>query len=219
MGEVMVFPAGIIQHGSLSPWTGIRKDICCAFPKARFEQLMNGTIEWSETHLRETVNLKSPNIRTAVQRIGQEIVQPGFATSVVLDSLASLIAVDLQRYFHQERRSARAPRQVLPRRDIDRINQYIRAHITEDIALRDLAQLCCLSVRHFTRLFKLTTGLTIANYVINARFEIAQDMLSHTLVPIKSIAPRVGFSNVSNFTTAFKRLCGVTPGVFRHHST
>jgi AraC family transcriptional regulator len=218
MGELMMFPPGIVQHGSLSPWTGVRRDICCAFPKASFERLMGDPVEWSETNLRETVNLKSPNIRMAVQRMGQEVISPGFATSIVMDSLASLIAVDLVRHFRREGISTKPPGRMLPKREIDKIDEYIRAHVTEDICLNDLARLGQLSVRHFSRLFKLTTGITIANYVTRTRFEIAQELLSHTRTPVKSIASLVGFSSVSNFTTAFKRLAGVTPSVFRHLS-
>lgn len=218
MGEVMMFPPGIVQHGSLSPWTGVRRDICCAFPKASFERLMGGPVEWSDTNLRETVNLKSPNIRMAVQRMGQEVISPGFATSMVMDSLALLIAVDIARHFRRGCISTKPPGRMLPKREIDKIDEYIRAHVTEDIYLRDLARLGQLSVRHFSRLFKLTTGITIANYVTRKRFEIAQEMLSRTRTPVKSIASLVGFSSVSNFTTAFKRLTGLTPSVFRHLS-
>jgi AraC-like DNA-binding protein len=54
--------------------------------------------------------------------------------------------------------------------------------------------------------------------VAKVRFDIAQDMLLHTCTPIKSIAYRVGFTSVSNFTTAFKRASGVTPSIFRYHA-
>ncbi len=218
MGEVMVFPAGLVQHGSLAPWTGVRRDICCAFPKASFERLMSGCVEWSEANLRECVNLQSSNVRMAVQRMGHEVMWPGFATSIVLDSLAALIAVDIRRYFQRERSCGKSAGHLLSKREVDKIDEYIRANVADEIALKDLARLCGLSDRHFSRLFKLTTGSTIANYVTRTRFEIAQDLLSYTRAPIKSIACKVGFSSVSNFTTAFKRLAGVTPRVFRQYS-
>jgi AraC family transcriptional regulator len=218
MGEVMVFPPGIVQHGSLMPWTGIRKDFCCVFPKTRFERLMSCPIEWSEPNLRETVNLQSPNIRMAVLRMGREVMWPGFATSVVLDSLASLIAVDLQRHFRRERVLAKPSSRLLRKRDIDQVDEFIRAHLAQEIRVDDLAKIFQLSARHFSRLFKVTTGVTIASYVAKVRFDIAQDMLLHTCTPIKSIAYRVGFTSVSNFTTAFKRASGVTPSIFRYHA-
>jgi AraC family transcriptional regulator len=218
MGEVMVFPPGIVQHGSLLPWTGIRKDICCVFPKTRFERLMTGPIEWSESNLRETVNLRSPDIRMAVLRMGREIMWPGFATSIVMDSLASLIAVDLQSYFRRGCILTKPPSRVLRKRDIDKVDEFIHAHLAEEIRVNDLAALFQLSARHFSRLFKATTGGTIAGYVARMRFDIARDMLLHTSTPIKSVASKVGFTSVSNFTTAFKRVSGVTPGNFRYYS-
>jgi AraC family transcriptional regulator len=218
MGDVVVIPPGIVQHGSLLPWTGIRKDICCLFPKARFEKLMNGPVEWSESNLRESVNLRSPDIRMALQRMGREVMWPGLATSIVMDLSASLIAVDLQRHFRRDRFWGRPISHVLTKRDLDRIDEFIHAHLAEQIYINDLASLCQLSVRHFSRLFKVTTGVTIANYVAKTRLEVAQDMLSNTKTAIKSVATKVGFSSVSNFTTTFKRLSGVTPNIFRFHS-
>jgi AraC family transcriptional regulator len=215
MGEVMLFPPGFVQHGSLLPWTGVRKDICCIFPKSSFEKLMPGAVEWSEPNLCETVNLRNANIRLAIQRLGHEAVSPGLASAIVMDSLASLIAIDLQRHFWRGRMPSGAPSHTLEKHAIDTIDEFIHAHIFEEIYLHDLADLCGLSVRHFSRMFKLTTGVTVANYVAGKRLAVAQDMLRDTKMPIKLVASRVGFSNVSNFTTAFKRMSGVTPSTFR----
>ena len=216
MGEIMMYPPDLVQHGSLSPWTGIRKDFCCVFPKAKFESLMLGVIDWSESNLRETVNLRNTNIRFAVQRMGHELLSPGMAAAVVLDSLTALIAVDLSRHFQRDRAAEKRPRHLLAKYEVDKIDAFIHAHSADEIYLSDLAELCQLSVRHFSRIFKATTGFTIANYVASKRLQIAQDMLAHTSVPIKMVASKVGFSSVSNFTNAFKRLSGVTPSNFRY---
>jgi AraC family transcriptional regulator len=218
MGEVMFFPPGMVQHGSLSPWTGIRKDICCAFPKSRFEKLMTESVEWSEPNLRDSVNLRNPNIRAAIQRIAHEVMQPSLASAVVLDTLASLIAIDLRCHFRRERVLEKPLRCNLSPREMERIDEFVHAHIAQEIYLEDLAGLCELSVRHFSRVFKKATGFTVANYVATKRLEIAKDMLCDAKVPIKRVASRVGFSSVSNFTTAFKRLSGVTPSIFRAHA-
>jgi AraC-like DNA-binding protein len=59
----------------------------------------------------------------------------------------------------------------------------------------------------------------MAQYVAIKRLEIAQDLLCNTRMPIKQVAVKVGFSNATSFTTAFKRLAGVAPGSFRNQAT
>jgi AraC family transcriptional regulator len=218
MGELLMFPPDIVQHGSLMPWTGVRKDVCCVFPKRRFEKLMGGPIDWDEANLRETINLRVVPLRTAMQRLAQEVMSPGMATSLVADSLARIIAVDVQRHFRRERVVEKPLNHILSKRELDKIDAFIHHHSADEIYLRDLASLCELSVRHFSRMFKATTGFTIANYVAVKRVEIAQNLLCNTKMPIKLVASKVGFSSATNFTTAFKRLSGVAPSSFRDHA-
>ena len=47
------------------------------------------------------------------------------------------------------------------------------------------------------------------------RMGIAKDLLVNTRLPQKVIASNVGFTTVSSFSSAFRRLTGVTPGAYR----
>jgi AraC family transcriptional regulator len=217
MGEVMLVPPGLVQRGSFRPQTGSRHDVFCLFPRERFEELMGGPIDWTEDRLRETVNVRDPNIRAAARRLSQEVMAPGLASSIVRDALAAVLAVDIQRCFGGGVVEADCSH-ALSQRDLDRIDEYIREYSGREFHLRDFASLCGMSVRHLSRLFKNATGITLAQHVAQTRVTIAQTLLSETKTPIKVIAGQVGFSNVSSFTTAFRRTTGVTPKAFRRQA-
>jgi AraC family transcriptional regulator len=73
-----------------------------------------------------------------------------------------------------------------------------------------------LSVYHFARQFKATTGLPPHQYVIARRVEQAKHLLQTRTDPsLAEVAACAGFSDQSQFTHHFKRLVGITPGQFR----
>jgi AraC family transcriptional regulator len=215
MGEVMLVPPGFVQCGSFRPQNGSRKDVFCLFPQSRFEHLMGGAIDWTDTRLRETMNVRDANIRAAARRLSREVISPGLASSVVRDSLAAVLAIDIQRCFGGRNVDEAPTGHVLSQRQLDQIDEYIHAHTDREFHLNDFAELCGMSVRHLSRVFRNSTGITLAHHVAEIRVAIAQDLLSETNIPIKVVAGKVGFSNVSSFTTAFRKLAGTTPGAFR----
>jgi AraC family transcriptional regulator len=215
MGELMLIPPGYAQRGGFEPQVGLRRDIFCLFPQSSFEDLMGGRIDWSRESLGATSDIRDPNIQTATRRLAREAVSPGMAASVLSDSLAVTLAVDMRRYFERRRAKPQAPTYQLSGRQLALIRDYVYAHADQELRLSQVAQLCGLSVRHLTRAFRGTTGLTLAGHVTEVRMGIAKDLLMNTRLPQKTIAANVGFTTVSSFSSAFRRLTGVTPGAYR----
>lgn len=67
----------------------------------------------------------------------------------------------------------------------------------------------------FRKLFKDYTGLSPAKYILEIRMAKARELLTNTDLQIQEIAWKVGFENADYFTTAFRRVCGVVPNVYR----
>jgi AraC family transcriptional regulator len=214
MGELMLIPPGYVQHGWFQPQPGARKDIFCLFPQDQFERMMGGPIEWTKAAMFASSDIHDSHIHMAARRLAHEAVTPGMATTVLTDSLATTIAVDVRRYFSARKKVAGAAYTLSPLQ-LRSIRDLVYAHSEQDLRLSHFADACGLSVRHLTRAFKLTTGMTLASHVADVRLEMAKHMLRDTRLPTKAIAARVGFANVSSFTTAFRRMTGVTPRLFR----
>ena len=93
--------------------------------------------------------------------------------------------------------------------------EHVNRHLDEELRLRELAKIARLSVYHFGRAFKVSTGLTPHQYVLNARVQRAKMLLSESSLAITEIALATGFSTPSQLSATFRRLTGLTPRAFR----
>lgn len=106
----------------------------------------------------------------------------------------------------------------LPKYKLQQIIDYIYANLDCDIGLIELADLVQMSLSHFSRLFKQSTGYSPHQFVIKCRVERAQELLLKSKLSIGDISYQVGFANQGHLTNHFKRLLGVTPKVVRENS-
>ena len=97
-----------------------------------------------------------------------------------------------------------------------RIFELIDARLCEDIRLKELASVACLSVDHFIRSFRATVGCTPYQYVLGRRVECAKGLLRDTEMPIGVVCERAGFNSVCHFSVAFRRSVGTSPSMFRN---
>ena len=96
-----------------------------------------------------------------------------------------------------------------------RISEHIDSHLGESISLEAMAEMAGLSVNHFARAFRQSTGLAPHAYLVQRRIEQAERLLSRTDLPLSQIALAVGFADHSHFARHFRRLTGATPSVAR----
>lgn len=104
---------------------------------------------------------------------------------------------------------------VLDRRRLDRVLQYIEANLDGDISVGELADVACFSLFHFVRAFHLATGRAPHAYLSERRLDRAKHLLSYSETSLVDISLTCRFSGQANFTKAFKRAMGVSPGRYR----
>lgn len=102
-------------------------------------------------------------------------------------------------------------------RRVTKIEEYINKHYRETIRLQDLAGLVGMTPAAFSRFFKLRSGRTLSNYIVDIRLGIASRMLVDTTMTIAEICYESGFSNLSNFNRIFRKDKGMTPSEFREY--
>ncbi|MFS4493458.1 helix-turn-helix domain-containing protein [Maribacter sp. 2308TA10-17] len=98
---------------------------------------------------------------------------------------------------------------------IKNIHKYIEDKMEESISTGDLARIAGLSVHHFIRMFKRTTGETPHQCVIRLKLDQAKELLLKTRDNITQVGMGVGFDNPSHFSQLFKSNCGISPLKFR----
>lgn len=85
--------------------------------------------------------------------------------------------------------------------------------------LETLARDVGLPAKRLNRGFRMVYGMTAFAYLRDARLDAARRALEEgTSMPLKQLAWELGYGQVSNFVTAFRRRFGVTPGSYRLES-
>ena len=95
---------------------------------------------------------------------------------------------------------------------MERVMRVINSNLSnQEFTVEMLADKVGMSRVHLNRKLKELTNQTARDYIRNVRLKQAATLLSQGDHPINQIAELVGFSNASNFTTAFRNLYGVSP--------
>lgn len=91
---------------------------------------------------------------------------------------------------------------------------HIEMHFREKITLEFLADISGYSSTYFSELFKKVTGETYLERVTSLRINYAKGLLARGL-PVSDACFESGFGSLSNFLTAFKAKCDMTPSQYR----
>ncbi|BAY28919.1 putative transcriptional regulator [Nostoc carneum NIES-2107] len=97
--------------------------------------------------------------------------------------------------------------------------EYIRAHLSQEINLNQIAATIGFSPYHFARAFKVTTGLSPYQYVLRCRLEFAQQLLHNPQLSLAYVAAEAGFGNQSHMTSVFQRMLHITPKRYQQEIT
>lgn len=95
------------------------------------------------------------------------------------------------------------------------VQNYIRQHYNEDLSLKVLAEVACVSPTYFSALFKKETGENYKGYVTRIRMEEALKLVMNTDLKTYEIAEAVGYNNVRRFVDAFKSRYRISPMDYR----
>ncbi len=99
--------------------------------------------------------------------------------------------------------------------DIQRAIQYIEQNFSKQISLESMAKAAAMSVSYFSGSFKSITGTSPYNYLMITRIEHALNCIKTTEKTVMSIAFESGFTSITSFNKAFKKLIGVSPTEIR----
>jgi len=111
-----------------------------------------------------------------------------------------------------ERSRTEAP---LPRHVLRQVFRFVHDHLDTKLKWEDIALEVDMHPFAFGRRFKVSTGLTVHQYVIRCRLRHAMKLLVHSRLKLAEIAFEVGFSCQSHMTSLFRQHLGTTPKAFR----
>lgn len=94
---------------------------------------------------------------------------------------------------------------------IQRAIDYVEANLTEKIDIEEVAEKAYSSSFHFQRVFSVTCGFSIGDYVRMRRLSLAGEELSKGNAKIIDVALKYGYDTPESFSRAFTRFHGVSP--------
>jgi RpiB/LacA/LacB family sugar-phosphate isomerase len=106
----------------------------------------------------------------------------------------------------------------IPPRRLARVLEHIRNNLDQSLAVSVLSRLAEMSQSHFSKLFKLSTGLAPHQFVLQERINRSKQLLRQGDARIVDVALGVGFENQAHFTTVFGNFVGMTPRQFQRSS-
>ncbi|MDB5607350.1 MAG: hypothetical protein JWP25_4250, partial [Bradyrhizobium sp.] len=166
---------------------------------------------------RHESGFQDPLVAQIAYAIASELQTQTSSGRLLAETLASTLAVRLVQN-HVSPSCAQAfplTTQGLDRRRLSRVLDYIADNLEGDLTLDHLASIARLSRFHFARAFKAATGQPPHRYVSAKRLTRAKTLLSRRDRSLVDIALALNFSCQANFTRAFRRGTGLTPGQYR----
>lgn len=95
------------------------------------------------------------------------------------------------------------------------IKNYIKEHIDDEVTIPLLGSVTGYNADYLARIFRSQTGLTIGQYIINARLKRIRELMADPALSLDDIAGQTGFSSRSYFNRFIKRNAGVNPRSLR----
>lgn len=100
---------------------------------------------------------------------------------------------------------------------VEKIKSFIEWELRNpELCIKMLADSLNMHPNYVNSIFKKQTGITIGNYIRNKRIDLAKVYLIQDIYPISEIAELCGFNQHSYFTRTFKKVCGVSPNLFKN---
>lgn len=166
----------------------------------------------SAGNLRPELGFRDLSVQCAARQIAGELAHDDTISELIVEGyLASLFG-------HLLRRSgvaSKTSRSGLAPTVLKRIVERIEAHIDRPISVGQLAEEAGVSLGHFCRAFKRSTGVTPYEFFDRRRLERASDLLRTTSMSVTDIALACGYASGSHLSTRFRRETGISPATYR----
>ena len=114
-------------------------------------------------------------------------------------------------FSQQQNQNSSSPEKAIIRETID----YMKNNLDKTIRIEDFADLNKYSVSHFSKIFRLTTGMSPIEYFIHLKMQKACQLLYTEDSRVKQIAALLGYDDPYYFSRLFKKYMNTSPGTYR----
>ena len=209
-GDLFIIPDGSFHAAR---WQQSGELLAIALPPETFNKFAPEAVRGREIEL-IPYRGKPDRLVTSLALAFQEELEGDSAGQLYRDSLTNALVARLLRNYSVC--MVKESSGKLSQHKLKLVDEYIQVHIEREIGLNDLAAVAGLSQFHFSRVFKETVGVSPNQYVNRCRIEKAKQMLHQRQIKIGRVATACGYRNLSYFVRQFRKVTGVTPGVYQN---
>lgn len=141
--------------------------------------------------------------------------RPDEANQIFIDHMMLALTAHVAQAYGGFRHKTEPSRGALAPWQVTRACEKLEADIGGKLPLQSIAAELGLSVSHFSRAFRASTGLPPHRWLLHHRVRTAKQLMSLRGLSLSEIAISAGFANQSHFTRVFSATVGVSPGAWR----
>jgi AraC family transcriptional regulator len=168
-----------------------------------------------EVELIPQVSINDPVIQQLALALKTEILTGCMSGRLYGELLGTALAARLVQNYAVSKPVLDFKANSLPQSQLERVIDYMKANLTQDLSILDLATLINMSESHFSRSFKQSVGIAPYQYFMQQRVERAKQLLEHQAISISDIALDCGFANQTHLTKVFRQMTGMTPKAYQ----
>jgi AraC family transcriptional regulator len=219
-GNLAIIPASI-HHGTCvnnrhESSEEEPQQVVALLSEAMLQEAAEATlVRGSNIRLEENRNFRDVQLERLLWMLYNEGSQKSPVSHLVGDTVSSAIAIPLIGNHASSQHTIPPYRGGIPRHQLNRVLDYIEAHLRQDLSLSALAEAAATSPFHFSRAFRQSMGVTPHQYVLAQRVECAKSLLRNHELTIGEISLSAGFTRQNHFARVFQKKTGLTPTEFR----
>jgi transcriptional regulator GlxA family with amidase domain len=204
-GAFLLGYAGLLDGRSCTThWKRIN-ELRASFPKAR---ILDNRLYVEDKNIISSAGISS-GIDMSIYLIGEDL---GF-------EMASIVAREMVMYLrrdgNQPQISAYLQFQDHLNASVHLVQQFLIRQPASEASLKELAQIAHISPRHLSRIFRHVTGISIGEFRLRLRLELASNLIQASELSIEEIATKSGFADARQLRRLWRKHFDMSPRNFR----
>ena len=159
-----------------------------------------------------------PVIRHIGEALLQALRRPAETNQLFIDYTMLAFTAHAAQIYGGLRWRVRAPRSGLAPWQVKRACERLDSDLGGTLSLPQIAAEFGLSVSHFSRAFRISTGLPPHQWLLRQRVQAAKQLMTARDLSLAEIAISAGFANQSHFTRVFSTQVGASPAAWRREA-
>jgi len=215
VGDILLIPPGVRHHTSITSEDSPYQRFVFWISKKYFKQLLQISPDYEylmqqaapEKHFLFHTDIISRNaIYAKMWQLLEELHSNRFGKTSMVHAHVSYLILYLNRTAYEQTQALPAPSN---KSLYEQLRAYIGSHIKEELSLEQLSSVFFVSKYHIAHVFKANFGLSIHQYILKKRLDMAKDAILSNNITDAYLA--CGFKDYSSFYRAFKKEYGLSP--------